>query len=63
MMTVEAAYMPHCETELRTLEAGKLAALIVLSAGPLLTAAERLTGIDVLLTMIDGTIEWRETAF
>jgi predicted amidohydrolase YtcJ len=63
MMTVEAAYMLHRETELGTLEAGKLADLVVLSADPLVTDPEDLTEIDVLLTMVDGTIEWRQDSF
>jgi predicted amidohydrolase YtcJ len=63
MMTVEAAYMLHRESELGTLEVGKLADLVVLSADPLATGAERLTEIEVLLTMVDGTIEWRRDPF
>jgi predicted amidohydrolase YtcJ len=57
MMIVEAAYMLHRETELGTLEAGKLADLVVLSSDPLSTAVERLTEIEVLLTMVDGIVE------
>jgi len=61
MMTVEAAYMLHRETELGTLEAGKLADLVVLSGDPLTTDPDLLTEIEVLLTMVDGTIEWRSS--
>jgi predicted amidohydrolase YtcJ len=59
MMTAEAAYTLHRETELGTLESGKLADLVVLSADPLSVPAERLTEIEVLLTMVAGTVEWR----
>jgi len=59
MMTVEAACMLHCEDELGTLEAGKLADLIVLSADPLSIDPYRLADIEVLLTMVDGEVEWR----
>ena len=63
MMTVEAAYMLHREDELGTLEAGKLADLVVLSADPLSTDPYRLADIDVLLTLVDGTIEWQGKDF
>ena len=63
MMTVEAAYMLHRDAELGTLETGKLADLVVLSADPLSTDPDRLTDIEVLLTMVDGTIEWRSGSF
>ena len=62
MMTTEAAYMLHCEDELGTLEAGKLADLIVLSADPLDVDPDLLTEIEILLTMVDGTVEWRSPA-
>jgi predicted amidohydrolase YtcJ len=58
MMTVEAAYMLHRETELGTLEPGKLADLVVLSADPLQVSADDLTAIEVILTMVDGQVEW-----
>jgi predicted amidohydrolase YtcJ len=63
MMTRNAAYMLHCEDERGTLEVGKLADLVVLSADPLLTGAEELTDVDVLLTMVDGVIEWENPSF
>jgi len=63
MMTRNAAYMLHCEDERGTLELGKLADLIVLSADPLFVHADALTDIDVLLTMVDGVIEWEATGF
>ena len=60
MMTAEAAFMLHRETELGTLEEGKLADLIVLSADPLQVDPDRLTEIDVLLTMVGGITEYRD---
>ena len=62
-MTRNAAYMLHCEEERGTLEIGKLADLIVLSADPLLTDAGSLTDIEFLLTMVDGVIEWQVPSF
>lgn len=58
MMTAEAAFMLHRESELGTLEPGKLADLVVLSQDPLHTDIESLTDITVLLTMVDGIIEY-----
>ncbi len=64
MMTAEAAYALHCESELGTLEPGKLADVVVLSANPLLASPENVSGIQVLLTILGGRVEWRsETAF
>jgi len=62
MMTIEAAYMLHRDHELGTLEPGKLADLVVLSEDPLHTSVESLTDIEVLLTMIDGIIEYQRHA-
>ena len=62
MMTIEAAYMLHREDELGTLEVGKLADLIVLSDDPLHAPVAVLTDIDVLLTMVDGVIEFQTDA-
>jgi len=59
MMTVEAAYMLHREQELGTLEPGKLADLVLLSADPLESAAHDLTEIEVLLTLVGGVAKWR----
>ena len=60
MMTRNAATMLHCEDERGTLEEGKLADLVVLSADPLLTDADGLTDIEFLMTMVDGAIEWED---
>ena len=58
MMTLEAAHMLHREDELGTLKTGKLADLVVLSEDPLHADIESLTDISVLMTMIDGVIEF-----
>ena len=53
----------HRENEIGTLEAGKLADLIVLSADPLSTDPYALTDIDVLLTIVGGELAWRSSNF
>jgi predicted amidohydrolase YtcJ len=58
MMTIEAAYMLHWEEDLGTLEPGKLADLVVLSENPLEAPAERLTDIQVIMTLIGGNVEY-----
>ena len=58
MMTIEAATMLHRDHELGTLEPGKLADLVVLSEDPLHASVESLTDIEVLLTMVDGVVEY-----
>ncbi len=63
MMTTEAAYALHLEEELGTLEPGKLADLIVLSANPLAVDPTAVGSIQVLLTMVDGIVEWRNGEF
>lgn len=60
MMTFEAAFMLHQEAQLGTLEPGKLADLVVLSADPLQASIENLTSIEVLLTLVDGVIEYQK---
>lgn len=62
MMTIEAATMLHRDHELGTLEPGKLADLVVLSMDPLHTDVDQLTKIEVLLTMVDGVIEYQRRA-
>lgn len=57
MMTVNSAYALHFETEVGSLQPGKRADLVVLSANPLAVAADDLKDIDVLMTMIGGRVE------
>lgn len=52
--TINAAYAAHLEKELGTLEAGKLADLIVLSADIMTEPARRILTTTVLQTMIGG---------
>lgn len=63
MMTVEAAYALHIEDELGSLEPGKLADLVILSADPLTAQPRDVSSIQVLLTMVDGVVEWRHGDF
>jgi predicted amidohydrolase YtcJ len=60
LMTADAAVMLHLDHEIGTLEAGKLADLVVLSEDPLLVSPDHLTAIDVLMTVVGGVIEWRD---
>jgi predicted amidohydrolase YtcJ len=63
MMTAEAAYALHLEEELGTLEPGKLADVIVLSANPLAVEPAAVGSIQTLLTMLDGVVEWQHDEF
>ncbi len=62
MMTAEAACALHVEDELGTVEPGKLADLVVLSANPLATPVDRLAAVRVEMTIVDGRIEWKAEA-
>jgi predicted amidohydrolase YtcJ len=63
MMTSEAAYALHCDDQLGSLEIGKLADLVVLSDDPHEVLPENIRDIQVLLTMVDGKIEFlRDTS-
>ena len=55
LYTRAAAFAMHREDEIGSLEPGKLADFTVLDANPLETDAERIGGIRVLATVIDGT--------
>jgi predicted amidohydrolase YtcJ len=54
MYTRGSAYAMHRETELGSLEPGKLADFTVLDGNPLSIDPERITGIQVLATLVDG---------
>jgi len=56
MMTLSSAYALFRETEVGSLEPGKLADLIVVTDNPLDVAPEDLWDIQVSMTMIDGEI-------
>ncbi|MGH3207558.1 MAG: amidohydrolase family protein, partial [Trebonia sp.] len=55
MYTAGGAYAMHRETEIGSLEPGKLADFTVLDRNPLSTDPERITGIQVLATVVDGS--------
>ena len=55
MYTTQAARAMHLETEAGSLEPGKHADFTVLSASPLDTDPEEITGIQVLATVVGGT--------
>jgi hypothetical protein len=60
MMTASAAHALHEEDDIGTLEPGKLADLVVLSANPLTTPVAELSQLRVSMTLIGGQAEWRE---
>jgi hypothetical protein len=62
MMTASAAHALHEEDDIGTLEPGKLADLVVLSANPLTTPVAELSQLRVSMTLIGGQAEWREEA-
>ncbi|MCE7744925.1 MAG: amidohydrolase family protein [Candidatus Heimdallarchaeota archaeon] len=59
MMTLEGAYAVKQEDYLGSLEVGKFADLIVLSDDPLTIDPDEIKGLEVYLTMINGTIEFQ----
>jgi predicted amidohydrolase YtcJ len=59
MMTIEAAYVLHIEDRLGSIKAGKTADLVVLSADPFAVAPDDIQTIRVLLTMVEGKIEFQ----
>ncbi len=58
IMTINSAYALFREKEIGSLEAGKLADLIILSENPLQVQPEAIKDIHVLMTMIDGKVEY-----
>lgn len=59
MMTTEAAYALRMETQIGSIQPGKLADLVVLSADPFLVAPDDIEAIRALLTVVGGRIEYR----
>jgi predicted amidohydrolase YtcJ len=57
MMTINSAYALFFEKEIGSLEAGKLADLVILSENPLSVESDHLKDIQVLMTIIDGKVE------
>jgi predicted amidohydrolase YtcJ len=55
LYTAGSAYAMHRETEIGSLEPGKLADFAVLDGNPLSVDPEQITGIRVLATVVDGT--------
>jgi predicted amidohydrolase YtcJ len=55
LYTTQAAFACHREREIGSLEPGKLADFTVLDGNPLETEPERIPGIAVLATVLDGT--------
>ena len=55
LYTTQAAYACHRESEIGSLEPGKLADFVVLDRNPLKTDSEQITGIGVLATVLGGT--------
>ena len=59
LYTAGGAYAMHRETEIGSLEPGKLADFTVLDRNPLSVDPERITGIRVLATVVDGMPTYR----
>jgi len=58
--TIDGAYSGFEEKIKGSIEVGKLADLIVVSADPLTIHSEQIEDIHVLMTVTDGKIEWRQ---
>ncbi len=57
-MTIESAYALFREDEIGSLDEGKLADLIILSANPLAVPADGIPDIQVLMTMVGGEVQY-----
>jgi urease alpha subunit len=58
MVTIEGAYAVSMEKEIGSLKPGKYADLVVLSANPLTVPPDEIKDIEVLLTMVNGRVEY-----
>ncbi len=63
IMTINSAYALFREKEIGSLEAGKLADMIILSENPLKVQPEAIKDINVLMTMIGGKVEYCAAEF
>ena len=57
-LTINGAYATFEEDKKGSLTSGKLADLVILSANPLTAPIEMVPDIQVLMTMIGGTVEY-----
>ncbi len=57
-LTIDAAFAQGREESLGSIEAGKVADLVILSADPTQVAPEALWDITVVATIVDGTVEY-----
>ncbi|MBD3404795.1 MAG: amidohydrolase family protein [Candidatus Lokiarchaeota archaeon] len=62
LLTIDAAYGTFQEDIKGSIEVGKLADLVVLSGNPLSVPASELANLDVLMTMVEGVIEYESQA-
>jgi hypothetical protein len=62
-ITMNAAYALHMDSEVGSLETGKLADLIVLDRNPLQVPAEEIAQVRVLLTTLGGKVVYQAPAF
>ena len=58
IMTINSAYALNKDAELGSLESGKLADMIILSDDPMAIVPDELKDIKVLMTMINGKVEY-----
>ena len=58
MMTIEAAYALFRDEEVGSLKPGKFADLVILSDNPLTVDPEAIKDIEVLMTMVGGSVEY-----
>jgi predicted amidohydrolase YtcJ len=62
-ITLNSAYALHVDSDEGSLEAGKLADLIVLDRDPLKVPADDIAKVRVLLTLLGGKIVYRARDF
>jgi len=62
-LTINGAYAAFQEDIKGSIEPGKFADLVILSANPLETSIEDVPNIKVLMTMIGGKVEWCASGF